>query len=180
MGWYHWTRHTWFSIDIYSNHMSNAHRLALIINVLFYLSSLGPNYENYVHRITPTWLWTLKWQKYPIYVESLPTSPKFHSVTVALLSLVFQIIEFCFTAQATMVYFSVFRKKKSLKSVTQNFKNPKRSFVRTIGGKIQDNFQIVFECDCRSSVLKFSLPWDPMVTKTKNIRKKSKKKKIEK
>ncbi len=46
--WCHWTLHKWFRIDIYSNHMSNSHRLALIAaqKVFSYLLSLGPNYEN--------------------------------------------------------------------------------------------------------------------------------------
>ena len=29
MWWYHWNHHTWFPIDIYSNHMCNFHHLAL-------------------------------------------------------------------------------------------------------------------------------------------------------
>ena len=47
MWWCHWTRHTWFPVDIYSNHMSISHHLALIgtQNIFSYLLSLGPNYE---------------------------------------------------------------------------------------------------------------------------------------
>ncbi len=45
-----------FPIDIYNNHMSNSHHLALIAtqNVFFsYVLSLGPNYEkSQVHQIT--------------------------------------------------------------------------------------------------------------------------------
>ena len=53
-------------------------------------------------------------------------------------------------------------KNQSLKN--QNFKNPKRSFVRTIGNKIQAKF----ENPCRrSSVLKFSLLQAPMLTQMK-------------
>ncbi len=34
-----------------------------------------------------------------------------------------------------------FSKKNYLKSQTQNFKNPKRNFVRTIGKKIQEKLE---------------------------------------
>ena len=58
MWWCHWTRHIWFPIHIYSNHMSNSHCLALIATqkVISYLLPLGPNYENsQVHRMTSKW-----------------------------------------------------------------------------------------------------------------------------
>ncbi len=82
MWWCHWTRHTWFPIDIYINYMFNSLHLALLApqNVSYLLSS-GPNYEkSQEHRMTSKWPWTLKGQRYPLYVEVLPASPKFHSV----------------------------------------------------------------------------------------------------
>ncbi len=61
------------------------------------------------------------------------------SLHFALRSLVFQIIEiFVFSIRNEMVDLK-FSKKIRYKSETQNFKNPKRSFV-TIGRKIQDKF----------------------------------------
>ena len=83
MGWCHWTLHIWFPTHIYSKRMSISHRLVVIAtqNVFSYLLSLGPNYEkSKVHRMTPKWHWTLKGQRYLIYFELLPMSPKFHSV----------------------------------------------------------------------------------------------------
>ena len=44
--------------------------------------------------------------------------------------------------------------------------------MRTIGRKISDKFENFLAAICRSSVLKVSIPLGPMLTKTKNIRKK--------
>ncbi len=83
------------------------HRLALLAaeNVFFlYLVSLGPNYEKpQMHRMTLKLHWTLKGQSYPIYVELLSTSPKFHSV-LALRPLVFQIIEVFDFSMANLLF----------------------------------------------------------------------------
>ncbi len=35
-----------------------------------------------VHRMTPKWNWTLKGQRYPVYMLQLPPSPNFHSVSL--------------------------------------------------------------------------------------------------
>ncbi len=81
MWWCHWTRHTWFPIDIYSNHMSNSHHLALIAtqNVFSYLLSSGPNYKkkSKVHRITSKWPWTLKAKGTPYMLKYYPRVPNF-------------------------------------------------------------------------------------------------------
>ena len=68
---------------LYSNYVSNCHRLPLIATqkIFSYLLSLGPNYEkSQVHRKTPEWSWMLQGQRYPIHVKVLPTSSKFYSV----------------------------------------------------------------------------------------------------
>ncbi len=85
MWWCYWTLHTWFPIDIYSNRMSISRHFALIAsrNVLSYLLIFGLNYEIWqMHQMTPKWPWALQYQRYAIYILLVPTSPKFHSVSL--------------------------------------------------------------------------------------------------
>ena len=72
-------------IHIYSNYMFISHRLAVIAtqNISSYLLSSVPNYEKWKgHRVTSKWSRTLciQGQRYPVYVELLPTSPNDFSI----------------------------------------------------------------------------------------------------
>ncbi len=85
----------------------------------------------------------------------------------ALRSLLFQIIELFGFSIGNNGEFESFRKlKKSLKIRNSKFQKPKHSFLRTIGGKIQDMFELLAAI-YRSSLLKLSLQLGPMLTKTK-------------
>ena len=67
---------------------------------------------------------------------------------------------------------SKFWKKNVKYKKLENFKNPQCSFVRTTGRKLQTGLKtFVISAICRSnSVLKFSLPLAPMLTKMKKNR----------
>ncbi len=159
----HWTHHIWFPIHINSKHMSIFHHLALIAtwNVFSYLLSSGPNYEkSNVHRMTSPWPWMLQGQMYPMYVELLATSPKFYSVLLQGRS---------FSQIIALFDFSI--------GYNGQFDIVEQKFVR--------NWKLKFLCEdhweqnsgqvwkllaaiCwRCSVLKFSLPLGPILTKTK-------------
>ncbi len=103
----------WFAIDIYSNHRSNSHHLALIAtqNVFSYLLSLGLNYEILqVHRMTSKWPRRLKDQRYALCVVERTHESQI-SLRFALRSLVFQIIEVFDFSIGYNGEFEIFEKK---------------------------------------------------------------------
>ena len=118
-------------------------------NVFSYLLSLGPYYEkSKVHRMTSKWPWMLQGQRYPTYVEPLPTSPNFTPFCSTIAPFPDK-WGFLFLHRLQIMVKLTFskKKKKLLKIGTQNLKNPKRSLVRTIGRDIQDkceNFWLQF------------------------------------
>ncbi len=114
----------------------------------------------------------LQGRKYPIYVEKLPASPKVHSTLLQGRSFLSQ-LRFLISAQATTVNLK-FSKKKSLKIGNSKFQKSQTQLCEDHEEEIQENLKKLSAAICRrSSVLKFSLPQSPMLTKTKkNIRKK--------
>ncbi len=130
-----------FPIDIYRYMVTTCLSLTVLAliamqNILPHFLLLGPSHEkSQVHQMTPKWHWMLQGQRHTIYVSLLPVNHKFHSFC----STIARFLDnwtFCFSIGYNGEFEIPPPKKK-----TQNFKYPKRSFVRTIGTKIQDKFE---------------------------------------
>ncbi len=142
---------------MYSNHMSISHRLSLIS------THLRPHYKN--SPMTPKWPWKLQIQSYSMYLALLPSSFKFHSVLLYDSSII-EVFGFSIGYNGA---FQIFEKKIVKNRKLKISKIPNIVFRGPIGGNIR-SLKLSAEI-CRNSVLKFSLPYGPMLMKTNKQKK---------
>ncbi len=107
-----------------------------LLDLLMFNSSIWPNsptlqdIRHYYTKLHPKWHWKLQGQRYLIYAEVLPVSPKFHSVSL-------------YDHSGTNGELEI-SEKESLKLRTQHFKNQQSRFVRnivTLGWKFMTNLK---------------------------------------
>ena len=107
--------------------------------------------------------------KWPLYVEQVTKGSQV-SLRFALRSHVFQIIEVFYFSNGEFASFE----KNSLKIRNSKFQKSQTYFCEDHWEENSGQVSKLLAAICRrSSVLKFSLPLGPMLTKTTNIRKKT-------
>ena len=118
--------------------------------------------------MTSKWLWKLQGQRYPIYVELLPASPKIHSVLLYDCSFSRYREKWGFWFLHRLQWWIWNFRKKNVKNRKLKISNiPNIILWGPLGGNFRKSLK-TFGCDCsRSSVLQFSIPYGPMLMKTK-------------